>query len=164
MVWLIMPRPIKHQRLLQLIGQGMPLSLTPFRQLAQQAGITEKEVISQIRRWQKQGIIRKLGIFLAHTSVGYKTNALVVWQIPAARINRVGSYFASLPEITHCYQRKTYPQWKYNLYTMLHAKNKTRCQQLINQLAAKIHVKEYQVLYSLQELKKAPLDLNQILD
>jgi DNA-binding Lrp family transcriptional regulator len=115
-------------------------------------------VLSLIARLKDQGVIRRFGATLRHQKAGYGHNAMVAWRVDdEAEALRVGEIMAARPEISHCYIRRTYPQWRYNLYTMIHGKNPGDCSRVVQEIALATGVSDHQTLASLRELKKTSM-------
>ena len=100
---------------------------------------------------------------LAHRNIGLKTNALVAWKVPEQKIVSVARILTTCPEITHCYLRKTYRGWPYNLYTMMHTADKKTAESLISAIARKVEIKDFRILFTLKELKKIKSNLGGLL-
>jgi DNA-binding Lrp family transcriptional regulator len=145
------------KKLIIELQKGLPLVSHPFAELGERVDLSEAQVLERVKAWQETGILRRLGAALRHREVGIKANAMLVWQIPEERIEEVGEKFAALPEVTHCYERKTLPNWPYNLYTMIHATTDEECWALAVKLSEIADVSEYEVLYSYAELKKSSM-------
>lgn len=145
------------QRVITELQSGIPICPRPYESMAHKLGMTEEEFIQQLRFLICAGVMRKFGAFLDHRKAGYYANAMVVWKVPNDRILEAGRIMASYPEVTHCYQRPVLPEWRYNLFTMIHGKTKEACDSVIGQIAATAPIEEYQILYSIFELKKTPV-------
>ena len=104
-----------------------------------------------------------MGIVYGHFKMGFNANALVVWQVPEEKLEATGKIFAGFSAVTHCYARKAYPQWPYNLYTMVHAKTTKECDAIIADMVAKSGIKQSKVCSTLKEFKKIKTDLREIL-
>ncbi|SHK11641.1 Lrp/AsnC family transcriptional regulator [Desulforamulus aeronauticus] len=139
------------------LQSGLPLVSRPFEALARRLKITEEEFITRVHAIQQAGIMRRIGAALRHRRVGYTANAMIVWQIPEDKIDVVGEQFFHLPEITHCYQRVSLPQWPYNFYTMVHGHSREECQRIAERLAQIAGINSYRILYSVAELKKSSM-------
>jgi DNA-binding Lrp family transcriptional regulator len=147
-----------ERRILALAGTDLPDSPTPYADIAAQAGATEAEVLALIARLKEEGIIRRFGATLRHQKAGYGHNAMVAWRVDdEAEALRVGELMAQRPEISHCYIRRTYPQWRYNLYTMIHGKNPGDTARVVEELERQTGVADHQTLASLRELKKTSM-------
>lgn len=142
-------------RILALAGADIPDGPTPFAAIAEHVNCTEDEVLALLTRLKQEGVIRRFGATLRHQKAGYGHNAMVAWRVDdPEEAQRVGKIMADRPEISHCYIRRTYPQWKYNLYTMIHGKNPGDCMEVVSAISASTGVSDYQILQSVRELKK----------
>lgn len=113
-----------HQRLFAEIEQGLPLVAQPYQALAHKLDTTEAVVIETIQAWQQQGLIRRFGLVVRHRSLGYQSNAMVVWDLPDDQIDTIAKQLATESAVTLCYQRpRVLPQWPYNLFCMIHGKD-----------------------------------------
>ncbi len=123
---------ISQLRLRKAIQNGLPLTDQPYLTLAQELGLTENQVMQAIIDWQDSGMIKRFGLVVKHHSLGYTANAMVVWDIPADRVDEVGELLSSCDAVTLCYQRpRKLPEWNYNLFSMIHGQNReTVLQQL----------------------------------
>jgi DNA-binding Lrp family transcriptional regulator len=147
----------EHAILKQLQGT-IPLTLTPFAHIAQQAGVDEDLVIALIREMKDKGYIRRFGATLRHRKAGYGFNAMVAWYVEQGMdITAIGTLMAKRPEISHCYQRKTCMDWPYNIYTMIHGRTREDCLQVVDELVKETGVTQYDLLFSTKELKKTSM-------
>ncbi|MFP4629650.1 MAG: Lrp/AsnC family transcriptional regulator [Desulfohalobiaceae bacterium] len=147
----------QEKRVLRLVQDSLPDSPAPFASIAREAGLPESQVLQLLRELKSSGCIRRFGATLRHQEAGYDCNVMVAWQVPQANIQDISRIMVSRPEITHCYQRRSTPSWPFNLYTMIHAKSKGQCLQLIQDLAARTGLDNYQALFSIKELKKTSM-------
>ncbi len=121
--------------LLRAIEDGLPLVARPFQAVAQRLGRTEADVISRLQILSDAGIVRRLGIIVRHRSVGFSSNAMAVWQLDEARIDKIGAAFASHPSVTLCYRRRPAgAEWPYTLFVMVHAKERCAALSVIQEL------------------------------
>ncbi|MGF7185583.1 DNA-binding Lrp family transcriptional regulator [Desulfitispora alkaliphila] len=135
----------------------LPLSPEPFKEIAQSLDISEEELLEKIRLLKEQGIIRRFGAALRHREAGYKANAMVVWEVEEEKALDMGQKMAQFPEVTHCYKRRTYPGWPYNLFTMVHGTTKEQCYQIAERINEAVDAKNYKLLFSTKELKKTSM-------
>ncbi len=142
----------KEKKVLQCLIEGIPISRYPFREIAEKAGLKEDEVLKIIRDLFEKKIIRRIGITLRHNLAGIEGNAMVAWRVPEEKEEEVGGYLAKLSYISHCYIRKTYEDWNYNLYTMIHGKDKKEVEKRIKEISDKFGLKEYQILFTKKEI------------
>ena len=130
-------------------------SLRPYADLAAKTGRTEDEVMADIQRFKDLGLLRRLGATLWHQRSGFAANAIVVFQVAEATVEDDGARLAALPYVSHCYQRRTAPGWPFNLYAMIHAESRERLLAMAGDMADLTSAKEWRILESLRELKKA---------
>jgi siroheme decarboxylase len=136
-----------------LIQGDIPVTSQPFRELAGINGLDKEEFLNIILKFFHEGLIRKFGAILRHQKAGYTKNALVIWSVPPGQVRKAGQALAAFDSVSHCYQRKPAFQNRYNLFTMLHAKDE-EVLSLIKKMAAATGIKDYLMLESLQEYKK----------
>jgi DNA-binding Lrp family transcriptional regulator len=115
------------------LQEGLALVPEPYAELAQRAGLPEAEVMATLARWLQEGVINRLGTIVYHRQLGFRANAMVVWDVPDREVAGVGRRLAQLPEVTLCYRReRCLPHWRYNLYCMIHGHSRT---QVLGQIA-----------------------------
>jgi len=123
-------------RLLAAIEDGLPLVRRPYLEIGRRCGLTEEGVIAALKRMLEGGVIKRFGVVVRHHELGYKHNAMVVWDIPDGRVDEVGACFATFDFITLCYQRpRRLPGWPYNLFCMVHGKERQTVLDQVSELA-----------------------------
>jgi len=145
-------RRIIH-RLCGDIGDGVH----PFREIAEELGIPEDELLARLRKYQEQGIMRRFGAILHHQRAGFIANGMSVWSVPDDEVERVGALMAACPEVSHCYERPRMPDWPYNLFVMIHAHSEDECRGVAARIAASTGIADYDILFSTREFKKASM-------
>lgn len=145
------------KKVISLIQGDLPVDSRPFAVMAKQIGITENEFVDRVLSLKQKGIIRRFGATLRHQEAGFNSNAMVVWMVPLERIDAVGEAVASFREVTHCYQREPQNDWKYNLYSMIHADSKDECYQIARRISERTGIAEYVLLFSEKEFKKTSM-------
>ncbi|MFO7704650.1 MAG: AsnC family protein [Halopseudomonas sp.] len=114
-------------RLRQQLELGLPLTPRPYAKLAEMSGLSEQDVMTAIRQWQTQGLIKRLGLVVRHRTLGYAANAMVVWDVADDQVQDFGRAMAGTHFITLCYQRpRRGPDWPYNLFCMIHGIDRQR--------------------------------------
>lgn len=109
-----------------VLESGLDLTTRPYANLAGRCGLRESECRERIARLVDLGVIRRFGVVVRHRELGYKANAMVVWNVPDARVDDIGGQLATQPAVTLCYQRpRRMPDWPYNLFSMLHGRDRT---------------------------------------
>lgn len=107
-----------------LVEAGLPLVAQPFAVWAQTLGWAETQVLDRLQQWLTQGLLRRFGVIVRHHELGFDANAMTVFNVPDDHVDACGAMLASCPEVTLAYQRKRAPQWPYNLYCMVHGRDR----------------------------------------
>jgi DNA-binding Lrp family transcriptional regulator len=145
------------RQLLALLQDGLPLVSAPYAALAQRLGISEAEVCECLRRLQEEGVISRFGLVVRHHELGYRANAMVVWDVPDTEVREAGRRLAALDFVTLCYRRpRRPPRWPYNLFCMVHGLNRDEVLAQVAQAARQAgldHV-QHEVLFSTRRFKQ----------
>ncbi len=158
MMWTVV-----DEKIIDALCDDLPGTKRPFRKIAKKIGISEEELLKRIKRLKERRILRRYGATLHHRSAGYGANAVVVWEIPEDRIEKCGKLIATFREVSHCYERKSYPEWRYNIYSVVHGSSKRRCISVIKKIADAINIDDYKALFSIHEYKKSSFKYYNIL-
>jgi DNA-binding Lrp family transcriptional regulator len=146
-------------RIIRYLHRSLAIESRPFLTLAQELGTTEDELLEVIRSLIADGFIRRYGAVVRHKQVGYSSNVLVAWKIPEERIDEFEAVIQDLTEVSHGYERVSYPEWRYNVYTMIHGHSKDECLGVVERISSALKIKEYILLFTKREFKKRKLDL-----
>ena len=122
-------------KLLTEIQLGLPISPRPYHDIGLALGMTEAEVIERLTVLKQIGLIKRLGVIVKHRQLGYRANAMIVWNIPDALVEDLGDRISRTPFVTLCYQRPRTVEWPYNLYCMIHGKDRGTVLQQLQQLS-----------------------------
>ena len=124
------------RRLIRLLRRGLPLSDKPYAGIARAAGMSEAGVIQRIKTWLAEGRMKRFGVIVRHHELGYRANAMIVWDIPDGEVREVAGIMRQQPFVTLCYRRpRRLPMWPYNLFCMIHGRDRGT---VLNQLEAMI--------------------------
>jgi hypothetical protein len=82
---------------------------------------------------------------------------MVAWCVPHDRIEEVGNTLSGFRVVTHCYQREPQRDWRFNLYTMIHASNRPECHGIAKRMAKAAGVDDYILLFSEKEFRKTSM-------
>jgi DNA-binding Lrp family transcriptional regulator len=136
--------------LLTEIQLGLPISPRPYHDIALALGMTEAEVIARLTRLKQAGLIKRLGVIVKHRQLGYRANAMIVWHIPDTLVKEIGNRISLASFVTLCYQRPRTPEWPYNLYCMIHGKDRDTVLRQLEQLSADCNLEPFdrQILFS----------------
>ena len=127
----------RDRRLIAAVQDGLPLAPRPYAAIGEKIGIGEAEVIAGLRRLIDDGVIKRLGVIVRHRELGYRANAMVVWDVPDTRVGDAGRVLAALPFVTLCYRRpRRPPAWPYNLFCMIHGRDRGTVEGLVDQATA----------------------------
>ena len=122
------------RRLLGALEDGLALAARPYARLAAALGLSEADVIARLKRLIAEGVIRRFGVIVRHRELGYRANAMVVWDVPDETVSETGRALAALPYITLCYRRpRRPPAWPYNLFCMIHGRDRAAVEALIEE-------------------------------
>ncbi|WP_236102138.1 siroheme decarboxylase subunit beta [Methylotetracoccus oryzae] len=112
-------------RLLEAIQSGLPLTPRPYAELGERVGLSEGEVVDTVSRWVREGLIKRLGVVVRHRPLGYRANAMVVWDVPDDRVGDIGRRMSAHEFVTLCYRRpRRGEDWPYNLFCMIHGRDR----------------------------------------
>lgn len=147
------PAPLSPQArsLVSALENGFPLVAEPYAELARATGSTEEGVIATLRGWLENGVARRIGAVVRHRPLGYRANAMVVWDVPDDEVGAAGRRAAQHPAVTLCYRRARHlPRWRYNLYCMVHGKERARALEAIEEVTRAAGLAGYprEVLFS----------------
>jgi siroheme decarboxylase len=145
------------KRIIARLQGDIPLQPEPFVAVAAEIGIREEELLEKIDLYLEAGVLRRLGTILRHHKAGFHANAMCGWIVPEERVEEAGSVMATFKEASHVYLRPTYPDWPYNLFTMLHGKTNGDLEQTAEKIAEATGIREYKMLYSTREFKKTSM-------
>ena len=132
----------------------MPVVGEPYAPAAEQLGIPQADLLAHLDGMQERGLLRRVAAILFHRRAGFSANGMGVWKVPDDQVLEIGGRMASFRGISHCYQRPTYPDWPYALFTMAHGRSKEECDAILEAIAVDTGVHERSVLYSSTEFKK----------
>jgi DNA-binding Lrp family transcriptional regulator len=142
---------------IRAVQGDLALDPDPFAAPARDLGIDVGTLLHQLEDLQHRGFLRRFAAILRHRKAGFGANGMAVWDVGERDILHTGAAMAGYTTISHCYQRPKYEDWRYNLFTMIHARRKSEVEEFVAQLAARHNLPEHAVLYSTTEFKKVRL-------
>ncbi len=148
-----------EEAIIRFTQNGIPLTSSPFKDLAESLGLSEEEIVTRIKGMQKKGIIRRFGASIGHRDIGIVANAMCIWNVPDEQVEEIGNIMASFSEVTHCYERPRRPGWEYNLFTMVHSYTRADCEIVADRISQVTGIKDYRLLFSEREFKKTGVRL-----
>jgi siroheme decarboxylase len=132
----------------------MPVISEPYVPAAERLGVTPAEVIVRLESLRERGALRRVAAILFHRRAGFSANGMGVWKVPEGEILETGKRMAAFRGISHCYERPTYSDWPYSVFTMAHGRSKEECDAVLDAIADATGITERATLYSSTEFKK----------
>jgi siroheme decarboxylase len=129
----------------------------PYAPAAGELGITQQRLLDHLAGMQERGLLRRVAAILYHRRAGFSANGMGVWKVPDEQIYEIGCRMAAVRGISHCYQRPTYADWPYSVFTMAHGRSKEECDAVLDAIAQMTGIDERATLYSSTEFKKIRL-------
>jgi siroheme decarboxylase len=155
------PDPIELSELdlavIRSLQGDMPVVPEPYEPAAEELGISQQRLLDQLESMRERRALRRVAAILYHRRAGFSANGMGVWRVPEERMLELGPRMASFRGISHCYQRPTYPDWPYSLFTMAHGRSKEECDAILDSIAEDTGIEERRTLYSSTEFKKIRL-------
>jgi DNA-binding Lrp family transcriptional regulator len=154
-------RPIELSELdlavIRALQGDMPVVPEPYSPAAAELGIDQGRLLDQLESMRERRALRRVAAILYHRRAGFSANGMGVWRVPDDRILELGPRMASFRGISHCYQRPTYEDWPYSVFTMAHGRSKEECDAILDSISESTGITERRTLYSSTEFKKIRL-------
>jgi DNA-binding Lrp family transcriptional regulator len=129
----------------------------PYAGAAAELGVSQERFLDHLAGMRERGLLRRVAAILYHRRAGFSANGMGVWQVPDERILDIGRRMAAVRGVSHCYQRPTYADWPYSVFTMAHGRSKEECDAVLDSIARQTGISERATLYSSTEFKKIRL-------
>jgi DNA-binding Lrp family transcriptional regulator len=126
----------------------------PFAPAASELGMPVAKLLEHLESMRERRALRRVAAILFHRRAGFSANGMGVWKVPEERILELGPRMASFRGISHCYQRPTYADWPYSVFTMAHGRSKDECDAILDSIAVDTGIEDRRTLYSSTEFKK----------
>jgi DNA-binding Lrp family transcriptional regulator len=139
------------RQLIELLQKGLAIVSKPYALIGQQLDITEDEVITRLSALKQLGLIKRLGVIVNHRKLGYCANAMVVFDVPDHLVGQISGHVCQFDFVNLCYLRPRHgKQWPYNLYCMIHGKNREKVLQQLEHLINSCGLSSinYEILFS----------------
>lgn len=136
---------------------GLPLDPQPYLRIAQQLGVDESLIQERMKLMLEDGRIRRIAAVPNHYKLGIVANGMSVWNVPDEQVDRLGKIIGALDYVSHCYRRpRNLPEWPYNLFAMVHGKNRNEVKQQVAEIAVLLADADqgHEILFSTRILKK----------
>jgi DNA-binding Lrp family transcriptional regulator len=132
----------------------MPVVSEPYAPAAERLGVPVATVLERLESLRERGGLRRVAAILYHRRAGFSANGMGVWAVPEGEILDTGKRMAAFRGISHCYQRPTYADWPYSVFTMAHGRSKEECDAILDSIADATGIRDRATLYSSTEFKK----------
>lgn len=139
-----------------LVEAGLPLVARPYAEWAAALGRSEADVLATLAQWLDRGTLRRFGVVVRHHELGFDRNAMTVFDVPDHEVDACGAALAAQPGVTLCYRRSRADGWPYNLYCMVHGRERDGVRATIEAAAraAGLSDRPHEVLFSLRRFKQ----------
>jgi DNA-binding Lrp family transcriptional regulator len=153
------PQPYDERDIavIRVLQGDMPVVCEPYAPAAAALGMGQQAFLDHLSAMQERGLLRRVAAILFHRRAGFSANGMGVWKVPDEQIADIGRRMAAVRGISHCYQRPTYADWPYSVFTMAHGRSKQECDAVLTAIAEKTGISERATLYSSTEFKKIRL-------
>jgi DNA-binding Lrp family transcriptional regulator len=153
------PQPYDEfdRSVIRALQGDMPVVSEPYAPAAAALGIAQDSLLEHLQGMQERRLLRRVAAILFHRRAGFSANGMGVWKVPDDQIMQLGMRMASFRGISHCYQRPTYADWPYSVFTMAHGRSKEECDAILDSIAADTGIDQRATLYSSTEFKKIRL-------
>jgi len=135
----------------------LPVTQEPYAAAARALEVSQDQLLRHLELMQERRLLRRVAAILFHRRAGFSANGMGVWRVPDERIMELGPRMAAFRGISHCYQRPTYQDWPYSIFTMAHGRSKEECDAILDSIAAETGIADRATLYSSTEFKKIRL-------
>jgi DNA-binding Lrp family transcriptional regulator len=146
------------QAVIRATQGDLPVVPEPYVPAARELGVGVPELLTHLEAMRERGLLRRVAAILYHRRAGFSANGMGVWKVPEDKVLEVGPRMAAFRGISHCYQRPTYEDWPYSIFTMAHGRSKEECDAILDAIAEQTpEVQDRATLYSSTEFKKIRL-------
>jgi DNA-binding Lrp family transcriptional regulator len=145
-----------QKRVLLKLQDELTLVSRPFESICGE-GLEREDVLRIIDELINNGVVRRIAAVVNYKKLGYTANVMFAGQVSQDRVAWVGEELASFPIVSHCYERKTFEGWPYNLFAMMHGQSMGEIQHVINQFVEAEQIDSFELLPTAKELKKQPV-------
>ncbi len=146
-----------HYDIIKLVQEDIDIVSEPFKNIIDKLSIDYDTFFRVLQELQDAGVMRRFAAILNHRKAGFNANAMTVWDVDEEKGEEIGKIAAEFSAVSHCYLRPKYPNWPYNLFTMIHGKTTEETNGIIADIASEIEHKAKRPLYSTREFKKVRL-------
>ena len=153
------PQPYDEvdKAVIRALQGDLPVIPEPYAPGAAELGMTQEGLLEHLEGMRERKLLRRVAAILFHRRAGFSANGMGVWRVPDEQIAELGPRMAAFRGISHCYQRPTYADWPYSVFTMAHGRSKEECDAILDSIAESTGIGDRATLYSSTEFKKIRL-------
>jgi len=144
----------REKAVVRAMQGNVKLTSAPFAAVADELGWDETELLALLAGWKRRGVLRRVAVILRHRRAGFLANGMCVWEVPSDRVEAAGRQLAGAPEVTHCYERPPPGGFPYNLFAMVHAREREEARAVFERLSRQAGLTHGKMLISVREFKK----------
>lgn len=144
----------QEQQIVRWFQGDIPMVAELYELAATELKMPLTELLKKLNTWQETGLIRRIAAITRHHRLGIKGNAMCAWQLSLKHMASCGVMLAKRPEVSHCYERNTAPEFPYNLFAMVHAESPAAVGAVFAELTEKLPCNRAGMLQTIRELKK----------
>jgi DNA-binding Lrp family transcriptional regulator len=140
-----------------LLEDGLPLVAKPYEAWADALRLRTEHVHGMLERWLREGTLRRFGVIVRHHEAGFRHNAMTVFDVPDDVVDACGKRLAGERGVTLAYRRERAEGWPYNLYCMVHGRDRSEVEAAIGAAIARsgLQARACAVLFSRRRFKQA---------
>lgn len=146
---------LEHQ-LLRALQEELPILARPFAKMAG-PDVSESQVLQTVTNLQDSGVLRQIAAMVDYRRLGYVANGMVCLHVKPTHVQGLGEALAALESVSHCYERRTFAGFPYNLFAMMHARSIAALHEMVDPFTQRPEVHDGLVLHTLREFKKQPV-------
>jgi DNA-binding Lrp family transcriptional regulator len=153
------PQPYDEvdKAVIRALQGDMTVIREPYAPAAAALEMTQQDLLEHLEGMRERKLLRRVAAILYHRRAGFSANGMGVWRVPDEKIGELGPQMAAFRGISHCYQRPTYADWPYSVFTMAHGRSKEECDAILDSIAESTGIEDRATLYSSTEFKKIRL-------
>ena len=136
------------------LQKDLEVTAEPFQRPAANLGISTQALFQRAQQYMDSGVMRRFAAILRHREAGFVANGMIVWNVPLDRVDDVGFKLAAYSHVSHCYRRPVYPDWPYNVFSMVHARTPEAAEKMAGKMSEEVGITDYKILFSSREFKK----------
>jgi siroheme decarboxylase len=144
----------RDKKFIRELQKDLAVVPEPFKELADNLETTTAQLFAKATEYENTGIMRRFAAILRHREAGFVANGMVVWHVPENKIDEVGFRLAAFSQVSHCYRRPVYPDWRFNLFSMVHARTLQAAEKIAAEMSGTVGIRDYEILFSSREFKK----------